>query len=205
MAEAARDPALEHAPGSGGRVEPSGHVAEQRGFLLGERVPNGLLEVRALGGVEPAAHDRAQIDGVRDDRAQGLLAEGGSVHIEHVEGVGRAQFQADVEAPELGREPSVLVLGVDDEHLVAGVQGADRERGQQVGLAGAGVPEHPDVGVRIAGFVEGVDEDRLPGGAARADDEPVLGLEVGVEPGEEGGERAGVEDAGSLQGVDAER
>ena len=205
VAEAARDPTLEHAPGSGSRVEPSGHVAEQRLFLLGERVPDRLLEVRPLGGVKPATDDRAQVDGVRDDRAQRFLAEGRSVHVEHVEGVGRAQLQADVEPAEEGREPSVLVLGVDDEDLVAGVQRADRKRGQQVRLAGSGVPEHADVGVRVAGFVEGVDEDRLPGGATRADDEAVLALEVGVEPGEAGRERAGVEDAGSLQRVDAER
>ena len=65
--------------------------------------------------------------------------------------------------------------------------------------------EHADVGVRVAGFVEGVEENRLPGGPARADDEAGLGLEVRIEPGEERGERARVEDAGPLERVDTER
>lgn len=205
VAEAAGDPAPEDPPGPGRRVEPPGHVSEQRFVLLRERVADRLLELGPLRRVEPAAHDRAQVDRVRDDRAQRLLPECRPAHVEHVEGVGRAQLQPDVEAAEPGRQPSVLVLGVDHEHLGARVQRAHRERRQEVGLARARVAEDPDVGVRVAGLVERVEEDRLPGCAARADDEAALGLEVRVEPGEEGRERARVQDAGALKGVDAER
>lgn len=96
--EAAGDPPLEDAPGSGGRIESPGDVSEQRLVLLGERVTNRLLEVRSFGRVEPAADDRTKVDRVRDDRAQRLLAERRPVDVEHVQGVRRAQLQPDVEA-----------------------------------------------------------------------------------------------------------
>ena len=134
--EAAGDPPLEDAPGSRGRIEAAGHVTQQRFVLLRERMTDRLLEVRPLGRVQSAAHDRAQVDRVRDDRAQGLLAERRPVHVEHVQGVGRAQLQPHVEAAEPGREPPVFVLRVDHEDLAAGVQRAHGERREQIGLPG---------------------------------------------------------------------
>jgi len=111
---------------------------------------------------------------------------------EDVQRVARAERELHVDATEVARETSVLVLGIDDVHLNAAAERSHQECRQQVRLARARVAEHADVGVGIALLVERVDQNRRTAGAVAADDKAARLLNVGTGPWEQGHECARV-------------
>ncbi len=129
----------------------------------------------------------------------------GRPKIEHVQGVPGAERELHVEAPEVRSEVAVLVLGVDHEHLNAAAERPQCERRKQIRLARARMPEHADVGVRVARLVEGVERHGAAARAAPAEHDAVRLLELGVEPRKEGRERARVEHAAAAEPVDTYR
>src|SRR5260370_41609966 len=76
----------------------------------------------------------------------------------------------------------------------AAAQRSHQQHRKQVRLARSRIAEDPDVGVRIAALVEGVDQHGGTAGATGAHNQSAWLLNVGAGPREESGQRARVED-----------
>src|SRR5258708_35020415 len=116
----------------------------------------------------------------------------------------RTEGQLHIDPTDLMGQSSVLVLGVDDENLDALAQRAQRERREKVSLAGARVPDHPDVRVGVAPLLERVDQHGCPGRAVPANHQAASLLKIWFQPRKERAERRGVQYALASETVDAE-
>jgi hypothetical protein len=205
LAEAASHPPGQNTARPRLRRQPEGDVPEHGDRHRLEGLPHRQLQQGSLRLVQLAADDAAEIDRVGDGGTHAGLVPRRAPQVEDVECVAGAEREVDVQAAQPAGEAAVLVLGIDDEHLRANAEGSHGERRQQVRLAGAGVAEDADVGVRVAAVVEGIDEDGLTGRPVAAQDQAGGLLEVGVEPREEGGEGGRVEEPAAPQRVACDR
>ncbi|HKW60896.1 MAG TPA: hypothetical protein VJR46_14195 [Candidatus Dormibacteraeota bacterium] len=202
--EAAGDPAMEDERDARACGQALGDVGEHRLRRLVVRPTHGALHERALRFVEPSADARAEVDDVRGRGPEPFfVAVLGRAKVQDVQGVAGAESQSNVDAAELLGQAAVLMLGVDDEDLDAHAQRSDRERREEVRLAGAGVAEDADIGVGVAALVEGIDEHRRAGRPVATGEQSARLLEVRLVPGKEGDKRCRVDDALALEAVRA--
>ena len=202
LAEAALHPPAEHCGNSRRVGQAPGNVGKHRLRLLAIRGADSGFDQRALWFVEPAAHGAAKVDGVScrgPDPA--LIAAIGRPQVEHVECMAGSQRKLHVHSAEALRQAAVLVLRVDHEHLRAAAQRTHRQRRQQVSLAGARMPEDPDVGVGVLALIERIQHHRRPRRTTAPENEAARLRDLDVEPRQKCRECAGVQNSPSLQPV----
>ena len=136
---------------------------------------------------------------IRSARAPWLAA---GREVERVERDGVGAGERQVGAVDGLAEALVFVFGVDDEHLHALVEQAERFEFGEVAFAGAGAGED-DAVVVVAG--EAVEDDRRARVGQSVEAAAVCERRLGGGEGEGGGERLAVEGAAQAQPVEAER
>ena len=116
-----------------------------------------------------------------------------------------AEGELDVGAADRRGQGTVLVLGIDDEDLVAGSGGGQGDRLQQIGLAGPGMAEDGDVGVFVVAVGEGIDGHRHRGRPAATERQSGRVGHLDVEPGEQRDQRRGIDEVPSAKLVESQR